>query len=138
MQEKTGRKKYRVMAYILSSGLWDALGPISLESLLGFKDEELSNALEAWQVMYDDQFRKSTYTFDWSKFNQIGEELTRKIREKLPGDVEIIYEPSDDREFFSPEDCEAADMTETAGRDREISLRERKRALLYKHVAWSD
>lgn len=131
-------KKFKVMAYIMSSGLWDAFGSISLEQLLGFRDEKLAVRLQDWQDMYDDQFKRNPYSFDWKRFNEIGEELTRCLKEKLPEQAEIVYEPSDDRDFFSPEDCKAVHGIVTSLNDREIDLRERKRALLYDHVAWSE
>jgi len=130
------RKKYKVMAYIMSSGLWDAFGAISLDQLLGSQDEELASRLQNWQDMYDDQFKKYPYDFDWNRFNEIGEELTRNIREKLPDDATIVYEPSDDREFFTPVDCDPSCSTAPSKKDRELDLREKKRSLLYGRVAW--
>lgn len=130
------KKKYKVMAYIMSSGLWDAFGSIDLESMLGSRDEDLSAALKSWQAMYDDQFRKHAYSFDWTEFNRMGEELTRRIRERLPHDAKISYEPSDDREFFNPEDCRPDCTAVPSQQAREMDLRERKRSLLYENIAW--
>lgn len=130
------KRKYKVMAYIMSSGLWDAFGAISLDRLLGFHDEELAERLQQWQDMYDNQFKKTPYDFDWKRFNEIGEELTRRIQEKLPEEADIVYEPSDDREFFSPEDCVPSYTSVPSKKDRELELREKKRSLLYSRVAW--
>lgn len=123
-------KKIKVMAYVMSSGLWDSLGPVSLEKTLGFKDPELENDLNTWHASYDDQFKRYPYDFDWAAFNKTGKELTARIKVHLPPDVQIVYEPSDDREFFSEEDCKYS-HSHACTRQRELSLRERKRSLLY-------
>jgi hypothetical protein len=98
-------KKYKVMAYVLSSGLWDAFKHITLDKILGHKDEELEQDLAQWHSLYDDQFKKYPHDFDWDLFNEIGRSLTERIQEKLPPDHDAYYEPSDDREFFSADEC---------------------------------
>lgn len=124
------KKQYKVMAYILSTGLWDALGPITLDRVLGYEDPQLVDALKQWQQSYDDQFRAYPYEFDWERFNETGEEITDRIRARLPHDAEICYEPSDDREFFLPEDCFSG-VIATDAKIRECDLRTRKREMLY-------
>ena len=126
-------KRFKVMAYVLSSGLWDAFGHIALDCALGFKDGELEKDLREWHQLYDDQFKRYPYDFDWARFNEMGVELTARIKEKLPPGPDIYYEPSDDREFFSPDDCENTHVPGN-GSERELSLRERKRSLLYTGV----
>lgn len=123
-------KTYKVMAYVKSTGLWDAFGHISLEALLGYKNRKLEASLQQWHAAYDDQFKQYPYDFDWKQFNAIGKELTSRIKTHLPPGTDVYYEPSDDREFFSRKDCTSQQNT----RDRELSLRERKRALLYSEV----
>ena len=122
------------MAYILSSGVWDVFGPITLDKVLGHDDPVLASALQQWQAEYDDQFKTCPYEFDWQRFNATGVGLTSRIRDQLPVDAEIHYEPSDDREFFKPGDCCAVG---SAGNThvREQDLRARKRALLYSGIA---
>jgi hypothetical protein len=127
-------KKYKVMAYILSSGLWDAFGHITLEKVLGFKDEELEADIANWHSTYDDQFKRYPYDFDWKCFNEIGEQLTSRIREKLPPEIDIYYEPSDDREFFTSEECEAS-LGSGDTRIDELALREKKRTLLHMGIS---
>jgi hypothetical protein len=118
------------MAYVMSTGLWDSLGNIALAQLPGFDDPALEADLAAWQADYDDQFKRHPYSFDWECFNRTGVALTARIRPYLPHGADIYYEPSDDREFFSPADCQPGHGHETA-RDRALSLRERKRSLLH-------
>lgn len=124
-------KKIKVMAYIMSSGLWDGLGPISLEKLIGVTDDELERDLTRWHASYDDQFKRYPHDFDWDSFNRVGEELTGRIKAHLAPDTEIIYEPSDDREFFARQDCSRTRLPRSA-HDRELSLRQRKQSLLYR------
>lgn len=123
-------KRYKVMAYLLSSGLWNASGPVELETILGHSDAELEAELKNWQTEYDNQFRRFPYRFDWERFNRTGEELTERIRKKLPAGTDIFYEPSDDREFFSPDECCNSELPESAP-ERLGILQERKRALMY-------
>ncbi len=40
------KKQYKVMAYILSTGLWDAFGPITLDKVLDDVDSLLADALK--------------------------------------------------------------------------------------------
>lgn len=131
------KKKYKLMAYILSSGLWDAFGHITLERMLGFKDEDLEADLVNWHSAYDDQFKQYPYDFDWKRFNEIGEELTARIKSKLPTGEDIYYEPSDDREFFPEEACTPDRTGQNLGdsRCREFALRSIKRSLLYSSSA---
>lgn len=117
------------MAYILSTGLWDSFGPITLDKVLGCDDPLLADALKQWQDCYNDQFKVCPYEFDWKQFNATGEKIAARIREKLPDDSEICYEPSDDREFFLPEDCCSGGHAADA-HIRECDLRARKRAML--------
>jgi hypothetical protein len=124
------KKQYKVMAYILSTGLWDAFGPITLESVLGHEDPVLADALKQWQDSYDDQFKAYPYAFDWKEFNETGEKIANRIRAKLPADAEVCYEPSDDREFFLPRDCFSGETAVDRER-RECDLRARKRSMLY-------
>ena len=122
------------MAYILSTGLWDAFGPIALDRVLGHDDPLLADALKQWQDCYNDQFKTCPFEFDWTQFNETGEKIAERIRDKLSADAEICYEPSDDREFFLPEDCctgeQAADEN-----IRECDLRSRKRDVLASPVS---
>jgi hypothetical protein len=122
--------KYKVMAYVLSSGIWDALGCIRLRDVLGYHDDELEQALEQWQALYDGQFRSCPYQFDWDRFNETGRSLTERIRKKLPPHSEVVYEPSDDREFFTPGECMDADGC-AGQRINELALREQKRTLVH-------
>ena len=126
-------KTYKVMAYVLSSGLWDAFGDISLEQVLGFRDEDLEQDLARWQAAYNRQFKRHPHEFDWDRFNETGELLTARIREKLPPDTRVYYEPSDDREFFSPDNC----IWDPARKDsfNEHALREKKRTLIHLGVS---
>ena len=94
------------MAYHRSTGLWDKSLVIKLNRIIGHRDEALESELAAWQAVYDAQFRKSPYNFDWDAFNQQGLELTAKIQALAPGHVHIHYVESDDRDFFNPEDCQ--------------------------------
>jgi len=128
------KKQYKVMAYILSTGLWDAFGPITLDKVLGHEDPLLVDALKQWQDSYDDQFRAYPYEFDWNRFNETGRRIADRIRAKLPADADICYEPSDDREFFLPEDCRAGAIAMDA-KMRECDLRTRKREMLYSAVS---
>ena len=130
------KKKYKVMAYILSTGLWDAFGPITLDKVLGQDDPQLREALKQWQDSYDDQFKAYPYEFDWEQFNAIGKNISDRIRDMLPAHVEICYEPSDDREFFLPEDC-CGGATAADAKMRECDLRTRKREILYSSVSCS-
>jgi len=123
-------KRYKVMAYILSSGLWDALGSITPEQMLGFRDEALERDLAAWQARYNAQFRRHSYEFDWERFNAEGEALTERIRALLPHNTAVYYEPSDDREFFTPEQC-VKDGDSADPQLNEMALREKKRTLLH-------
>jgi hypothetical protein len=123
-------KKYKVMAYILSSGLWDAFGHIELDKLLGFPDEELERDLKNWHTTYDAQFKNYPYDFDWKRFNELGEKLTCRIKSKLPPGEDIYYEPSDDREFFSSDECPGSADAGDA-RVSELMLREKKRTLIH-------
>lgn len=130
------RKRYKVMAYILSSGIWDTFGSVSLETVLGSADSDLEKSLREWQSSYDDQFKHCPYSFNWDRFNELGEKLTRRIRDKLPSHAEIYYEPSDDREFFSLEDCCDQPLGDAStGFGRKNDLLERKRELFYAHIA---
>lgn len=128
------KKQYKVMAYILSTGLWDAFGPISLDKVLGQEDPLLANALKQWQDSYDDQFKAYPYAFDWKQFNEAGETIADRIRARLPDDAEICYEPSDDREFFLPEDCRSGELAADVN-IRECDLRARKRSMLHTPVS---
>lgn len=127
------KKQYKVMAYILSTGLWDAFGPITLEKVLGYDDPLLADALKQWQDSYNNQFKAYPHEFDWKQFNETGETIADRIRGKLAANTEICYEPSDDREFFRPEDCCLGERA-AAGNMRECDLRARKRAMLYNSV----
>ncbi len=98
-------KKFKVMAYHRSTGVWDCCKQIRLRSILESGNEGLTEELSAWQAAYDAQFRKYTYEFDWDAFNQQGRDLTAKIQSVAPHDAEIYYVESDDRDFFNPEDC---------------------------------
>lgn len=98
-------KRYKVMAYIQSSGLWKAFGSIALYQILVSRDQALENDLTEWQALYDSQFKQHPYKFDWDLFNEEGRSLTERIRAKLPPGADVYYEPSDDREFFSPDEC---------------------------------
>jgi hypothetical protein len=122
------------MAYILSTGLWDAFGPIALDKVLGQEDPLLADILKQWQKRYDDQFKAYPYAFDWQQFNDAGEKIANRIRSRLPADAEICYEPSDDREFFLPEDCSSGELAED-GNMRECDLRARKKAMLSTSVS---
>ena len=51
-------KEYKLMAYILSTGLWDPFGNITLEAVLGYNDEKLENELTEWQMLYENQFKR--------------------------------------------------------------------------------
>jgi len=126
-------KTYKVMAYVLSSGLWDAFGHISLEQVLGCRDEVLEQDIARWQAAYDQQFKRCPYEFDWDGFNRIGEELTSRIRDQLPPGAKVYYEPSDDREFFQPEQCTRGSISKS-GFD-EAALREKKRTLIHLGVS---
>lgn len=128
-------KRYKVMAYILSSGIWDAFGPITLEKVLGERDRELEAELKRWQSLYDDQFKTYTYGFNWERFNEEGEKLVERIRGKLRSDAEIYYEPSDDREFFSPDECDSTCNKVKSGLNLKTDKLERKRSMLYAHIA---
>ena len=127
-------KRYKVMAYILSSGLWDAFGHIKLDILLGFSDEELEKDLADWHATYDAQFKKYPHDFDWKRFNELGEELTSRIKSKLPLGTDVYYEASDDREFFPQEECEGSKNSADA-RFNELSLREKKRTLIHMGIS---
>ena len=120
-------KTYKVMAYVLSSGLWDAFGEISLEQVIDCRDEKLEQDLARWQADYNKQFKRHPYEFDWDQFNETGEQLTTRIREKLPPDMGVYYEPSDDREFFSADNY-IWDPSRNDSFD-EHALREKKRTL---------
>ena len=124
------KKQYKVMAYILSTGLWDAFGPIAMDKVLGHDDPLLADALKQWQDSYNDQFKAYPYEFDWKQFNEAGEKIAERIRAKLSDDAEICYEPSDDREFFLREDCCPGERAADENM-RECDLRARKRAMLY-------
>lgn len=127
-------KRYKVMAYVLSSGLWDAFGSITLENILGVKDEELESELAQWQALYDSQFKCHSYEFDWDMFNEHGKSLTERIRAKLPPHTDVYYEPSDDREFFSPDECNGTrDCVDK--RMNEMALREKKRTLIHMGIS---
>jgi len=128
------KKRYKVMAYILSTGLWDAFGPITLDKVLGHDDSQLEDALKQWQDSYNNQFKAYPHEFDWDQFNETGENITDCIRARLPADAEICYEPSDDREFFLPEDCCSGTIA-TDSKIRECDLRTRKRDMLYSAVS---
>lgn len=121
------------MAYILSTGLWDAFGPITLDKVLDQDDLLLADTLKQWQECYNDQFKAYPYEFDWKQFNEIGEKIADRIRGKLKDDAEICYETSDDREFFLPEDCCSGERP-VDGNMRECDLRARKRAMLSSSV----
>lgn len=129
-----GMKRYKVMAYVLSTGLWDSFGSITLETMLGVKDEELESELAQWQALYDSQFKRHSYEFDWDLFNEMGRALTKRIGEKLPPHTDAYYEPSDDREFFSPDECNGAG---NCGDERmnEMALREQKRTLIHMGIS---
>jgi hypothetical protein len=126
-------KRYKVMAYILSSGLWDSWGNITLERMLDQKNDELERDLKRWQDAYDDQFKSHPYDFDWDGFNRQGEELTARIEAMLMPGEKIYYEPSDDREFFKHNDCDVTLYSNDL--PREQSLRERKLAVLSESVS---
>ena len=126
-------KEYKVMAYVLSSGLWDAFGSIRLSEILGYRDEDLENDLAEWQALYDHQFKSHPYEFDWDLFNQMGRSLTERIKEKLPQGHHVSYEPSDDREFFLPEECSPMACPDHK-QSNEIILREKKRSLLHLRI----
>jgi hypothetical protein len=129
-------KRYKMMAYILSSGLWDAWGVIRLEQMLGQRHEELERDLKRWQDAYDDQFKLYPYDFNWNEFNRQGIDLASRIGAMLmPGD-RIYYEPSDDREFFKHDDCDVTLYCN--GIPREQSLRERKLEVLSESVVGVD
>ena len=98
-------KKYKIMAYHRSSGVWDSCKQIKLRSLIGTANKELEEKLATWQADYDAQFRRFTYEFDWDTFNQQGRELTSRIQDTIEHDLLIYYVESDDRDFFNPEDC---------------------------------
>jgi len=127
------KKQYKVMAYILSTGLWDAFGPIALDKVLGHDDPLLADALMQWQDCYNNQFKAYPYEFDWQRFNETGAKIADRIRERLQDDAEICYETSDDREFFLPEDCCSGERP-ADGNMRECDLRARKRAMLSSSV----
>ena len=127
------KKQYKVMAYILSTGLWDAFGPITLDKVLGHDYPALADELKQWQDCYNEQFKAYPYEFDWEKFNETGETITDRIRAKVSEDTEICYEASDDREFFLPEDCSSGSCA-ADGNMHECDLRARKRAMLYSPV----
>lgn len=93
------------MAFHHSTGLWDRHIQIKLEQVIGRCNEALEAELEGWQAVYDEQFRKYTYEFDWESFNRRGRELTAKIQACAPANIEVHYVESDDRDFFNPEDC---------------------------------
>lgn len=124
------KQQYKVMAYILSTGLWDAFGPITLDKVLGSDDPLLADALQQWQDCYNEQFKAYPYEFDWKQFNETGAKITDRIRDKLTDDAEICYETSDDREFFLPGDCCYGERA-AGGNMRECDLRARKRAMLH-------
>ena len=128
------KKQYKVMAYILSTGLWDAFGPIALDKVLGHDDPLLADALKQWQDCYNNQFKAYPYEFDWKRFNETGAKIVARIRDNLPGDAEICYETSDDREFFLPEDCCSGERPADENM-RECDLRARKRAMLSSSVS---
>ena len=123
------KKQYKVMAYILSTGLWDAFGPITLDKVLGQDDPLLADALKQWQDCYNEQFKAYPYEFDWKRFNETGEKIAGRIRDGLSDGAEICYEASDDREFFLPEDCSPGEGA-SGGNMHECDLRARKRAML--------
>ncbi|WP_168441893.1 hypothetical protein [Pontiella desulfatans] len=123
-------KRYKVMAYVLSTGLWDTSGQVRAEDVLGIKDEEFERDLRQWQTLYDGQFKRRPYEFDWELFNELGRSLTERIREKLPPQTEVYYEPSDDREFFSPDECSDSSGSGVEGVN-EVTLRERMRSLVH-------
>lgn len=129
-------KRYKMMAYILSSGLWDAWGVISLEQILDRKHEKLERDLKLWQDAYDDQFKRYPYEFDWDEFNQQGKDLARRIETLLMPGEKIYYEPSDDREFFKHDDCDVSMVRSNL--PREQSLRERKLAVLNESIVSLD
>ena len=118
-------KRYKVMAYMLSSGLWDAGGRVALTQILGKRDAVLERDLQHWQDAYDDQFKSYPYDFDWDEFNRQGQELTARIGAKLLPGYSIYYESSDDREFFRNDDCAVTRVQ--SGLSREQLLRERNR-----------
>ena len=120
-------KRFKLMAYILSTGLWDGYGCVSLEQVLAVRDAALEADLKAWQSDYDEQFMRCPHQFDWSAFNTRGQDLADRIQAKLPAGSSIHYEPSDDRDFFSTDQLHP----ENGPRFGEMSLRERKRVLLY-------
>jgi hypothetical protein len=130
---KVEKKHYKMMAYILSTGLWDAFGPITLDKILGYSDPLLEEALQQWQDCYNAQFKTCPYEFDWTLFNKTGKKIADRIRAKLPVDEEICYEASDDREFFLPEDCCHGPLA-VNDTMRECDLRARKRAMLYSPI----
>lgn len=100
--------KFKIMAFHHSTGLWDRHIQIKLEQVIGRSNETLAAEVEEWQAVYDDQFRKYTYEFDWETFNHRGRELTAKIQACAPANIEVYYVESDDRDFFNPEECSSS------------------------------
>lgn len=99
------QQKFKVMAYHHSTGFWNHCRQVSLNSVIEYVSESLSDALAAWQADYDAQFRKFTYEFDWDTFNKRGYDLAEHIQELAPDNALVYYVESDDRDFFNPEDC---------------------------------
>ena len=129
-------KRYKMVAHILSSGLWDSWGNVTLQQMQGERDEALDRDLQRWQDAYDDQFKCYPYDFDWGEFNRQGEEFTARIAEKLMPGYSIYYEPSDDREFFKHDDCDVTMFR--SGLPREQAPRERKLAVLSESIVPLD
>lgn len=54
-------KRYKMVAHILSSGLWDSWGNVTLQQMQGERDEALDRDLQRWQDAYDDHFKCYPY-----------------------------------------------------------------------------
>ena len=93
-------KRFKLMADVFAGGLWDGAMAITLEDVICRDEPDLKQELEAWQKRYDMQYDEHTYEFDWDGFNLEGMKLLEKIKAKAPADVEIFYQPVDDREFL--------------------------------------
>lgn len=125
------KKTFKVMAYVLSTGIWDGFGCVRLDQVIDGTDPDLEAEMNAWQAQYDRQFMRYPYDFDWDGFNHRGEELTARIQDRLPPDTVIYYEPSDDREFFTSDEYKRAEERGEQAGLYELALRERKRSLLH-------
>ncbi|MDF7824661.1 hypothetical protein P4B35_11605 [Pontiellaceae bacterium B12227] len=110
--------KCKVMAFHRSTGLWNRHIQVRLEQIIGCRDEKLETELAEWQALYDDQFRKYPYEFDWQAFNRHGRELTAKIQAMALPCTELYYVESDDRDFFNPEGCRSSSSINTKDKGR--------------------